>query len=138
MDSSTVIRKVHITAMLVGPSTDVADTVAAGFNKARIHLVRVNHAAAACERLAVAMPQVVVVLGSLRPEERDAIADRATAVGAIVMYIDPELDTESLDDLVSRAARAALEQKMRRDAASPAVNAAAPAASDNEDVDSKW
>ena len=79
----TIIRQVNMTAMLVGPNGDVADKVAIGFEHAYMRVVRVGHAAAACERLAVAMPQVVVVLGTLRADERDALSDRATAVGAL-------------------------------------------------------
>ena len=57
------------------------------------------------------MPQVVVVLGSLAADERDALADRATAVGALVMYVDPALDDE-MQDLVERAARVAIERSL--------------------------
>lgn len=134
---ATIIRTVSMTAMLVGPNGAVADKVAGGFESARVHVVRVGHAAAACERLAVAMPQVVVVLGSLRADERDALADRATAVGALVMYVDPELDQETLDDLVARAAQAAIERKLVRDESGPAGTVSEPPDAD-EDVDSKW
>jgi hypothetical protein len=79
----------------------------------------------------------VVVLGTLRADERDALADRATAVGALLMYVDPQLDQETLDELVSRAATAAIERKLQRDASGPAGSMSdAPGADD--DVDSKW
>jgi hypothetical protein len=133
----TIVRMVTTTAMLVGPSGGASDKVAADFENARVHVVRVAHAAAACERLAVAMPQVIVVLGSLRPDERDALADRATAVGALLMYIDPELDHETLDDLVARAAQAAVERKLVRDESGPAGAVSDPPGAD-EDVDSQW
>jgi hypothetical protein len=126
-----------MTAMLVGPNGDVADKVTRGFEYARVRVVRVGHAAAACERLAVAMPQVVVVLGTLRADERDALTDRATAVGALVMYVDPELDDETLDELVARAAQAAIERKLVRDESGPAGTVAEPPPTD-EDVDSQW
>src|ERR1700712_3964107 len=109
-----------MTAMLVGPNGSVADKVAHRFEEAHVKVVRVGHAAAACERLAVSMPQVVVVLGTLRPDERDAISDRATAVGALLMYFDPELDAETLQELVARAAQAAIERKLIRDESGPA------------------
>lgn len=134
---STIIRQVNMTAMLVGPTGRVADDVALYFAQARVIVVRVVHAAAACERLAVSMPQVVVVLGTLRPDERDALADRATAVGALLMYFDPELDAETLQDLVGRAAQAAIERKMIRDESGPAGAVSEPPDAD-DDVDSKW
>ncbi len=137
---STIIRQVSMTAMLVGPNGRVADLVADSFEQARVHVVRVMHAAAACERLAVSMPQVVVVLGTLRPDERDALADRATAVGALLMYFDPQLDAETLHELVSRAAQAAIERKLIRDESGPAGTVSEPpgAQDSDEDVDSKW
>lgn len=133
----TKIRTVSMTAMLVGPNGPVADKVTAGFEQARVRVVRVGHAAAACERLAVAMPQVVVVLGTLHADERDALSDRATAVGALLMHIDPELDQETLDDLVARAAIVAFERKLIRDESGPAGAVSEPPGAD-EDIDSKW
>lgn len=134
---STIIRQVNMTAMLVGPSGRVADDVTEYFAQARVTVVRVMHTAAACERLAVSMPQVVVVLGTLRADERDALADRATAVGALLMYFDPELDAETLQDLVGRAAQAAVERKLIRDESGPAGAVSEPPGAD-DDVDSKW
>jgi hypothetical protein len=134
---STIIRQVSMTAMLVGPNGRVADEVAEYFALARLRVVRVVHAAAACERLAVSMPQVVIVLGTLRPDERDALADRVTAVGALLMYFDPELDAETLKDLVARAAQAAVERKLVRDESGPAGAVSEPPGAD-EDVDTKW
>lgn len=102
--------------MLVGGSAEIVDRIAAAFEASSVRVVRVAHAAAACERLAIAMPQVVVVLGVLRAEERDAIQDRATAVGALVMHIDPELDPETLTELVDRTVRVAVQRNLARDA----------------------
>jgi hypothetical protein len=135
---STIIRHVSMTAMLVGPNGEVAEKVASRFEEAHVKVVRVGHAAAACERLAVAMPQVVVVLGTLRADERDALSDRATAVGALLMYVDPELDAETLDELVARAAQAAIERKILRDESGPAGALSDAPTADDEEVDSKW
>ena len=135
MDSSTIIRQVKMTAMLVGPTGRGADVVAELFARARVTVVRVLDAASACERLAVTMPQVVVILGTLRADERDALADRATAVGALLMDFDPELDEETLGDLVARAAQAAIDRKLMRDESGPAGAVSEPP---DEDLDSKW
>jgi hypothetical protein len=132
---STIIRHVSMTAMVVGPNSDVTERIAGRFEEAHVKVVRVAHAAAACERLAVVMPQVVVVLGTLHAEERDALVDRATAVGALVMYVDPELDAETLEELVARAAQAAIERKLLRDESGPA---GAVAEATDDEVDSKW
>jgi hypothetical protein len=122
-----------MTAMLVGPNGGVVDRVTSRFEKELVNVVRVGHAAAACERLAVAMPQVVLVLGALHARERDELVDRATAVGALVMYIDPELDAETLEQLVARAAQLALERKFTRD--SVPVGPAPAEAEEGEDVE---
>ena len=135
---STIIRHVSMTAMLVGPNGSVADRVTHRFEEAHVKVVRVAHAAAACERLAVAMPQVVVVLGTLREDERDALSDRATAVGALLMYVDPQLDAETLEELVARAAQAAIERKLLRDESGPAGGFSESAPGADEEVDSKW
>ncbi|MDB4936968.1 MAG: hypothetical protein JWP87_3940 [Labilithrix sp.] len=126
-----------MTAMLVGPDGGASENVAQRFERARMRVVRVAHAAAACERLAVAMPQVVIVLGTLRSDERDALADRATAVGALVMHVDPELDEETLQELVARAAQAAIERKLQRDESGPA-GAVTDRPDADDDVDSNW
>jgi len=143
-----------MTAMVIGPEGRMADHVEARFEAAYVSVVRIYNAVSACEALAIAMPQVVLVLGSLRPDERDALADRATAVGALVMYVDPQLDLETVEELVSRAAQAAVERKILRDESGPAGSlesvtarpAALPASTvrppglsgDDDEVDSKW
>jgi hypothetical protein len=134
---STIIRQVNMIAMLIGPNGRVADEVTMYFAQARVTVLRVKHAAAACERMAASMPQVVVVLGTLHADERDALADRATAVGALLMYFDPELDAETLQDLVGRAAQAAIERKMLRDESGPAGAVSEPPGTD-DDVDKNW
>jgi hypothetical protein len=136
VDSSTIIRQITMTAMLVGPDGAAAENVTMRLERARLRVDHVTYASAACERLAVSMPQVVIVLGTLGPDEREALSDRATAVGALVMYVDPELDEETLQELVARAARAAIERKLQRDESGPAGAVSEPPGSD--DVDSKW
>jgi hypothetical protein len=50
---------------------------------------RVAHAHAACERIAVLLPRLVVVPAAMRSDELDMIEDRAAAVGAVVLHLDP-------------------------------------------------
>ena len=52
----------------------------------RVH--RVAHVHAACERIAVLLPQLVVVPASMRPDEVDMIEDRTIAVGALLLTLD--------------------------------------------------
>lgn len=112
---STVVRLFETTVMLVGPAGKMADRATRRFEQARIRVVRAGHAAAAGERLAVAMPQLVLLIGELHPDEREMLGDRATAVGALVMHLDPALDDETLDPLLDRATEAALERRLLRD-----------------------
>ncbi len=130
-----------------GPSAEtlqsqrIADAVVTGFEKANVRVVRVGHTAAACERLAIVMPQVVVVLGTLRADERDALTDRATAVGALVMYVDPELDSETLKQLIERAGQAAFARQFVRDQqnrGSTDSDAPPSGRGGSEDVDIDW
>lgn len=49
---------------------------------------RVAHAHAACERIGVLLPRLVVVPAAMRSAELDMIEDRAAAVGAVVLHLD--------------------------------------------------
>ena len=51
---------------------------------------RAGHAHAACERIAVLLPQLVVVPATMKSTELDLVEDRAIAVGAIVLHLDPD------------------------------------------------
>jgi hypothetical protein len=146
---ATVIRQVSMLVMLVAPRGPFADDVGLRFERARVLLTRIASVAAACERMAVAMPQVVVVLGNVTAEERDALNDRATAVGALVMYVDPALDEAALQSLVEGAARVAIERSLARELSSasgePDATTEPPSAGvdidvtiDDDDLDSKW
>lgn len=139
----TVIRPVTVTAMIVSAPRAFADELAEGLDEARVNVVRAEHAASACERIAVAMPQVIVVLERLRDDERDALVDCATAVGGLVMYFDRDVETETLGELVTRVSQVALERKRLRDGASStaaATNAvtAPPPGGNDDDIDSNW
>jgi hypothetical protein len=112
---STIVRTFETTVMIVGPAGRMAERVTARFEAARIRVVRAGHVAAAGERLAVAMPQLVLVIGEVRADERDFLADRATAVGALVMHVDPVLDDETLEEILERGVEAALERRILRE-----------------------
>src|SRR5262249_13705915 len=91
--------------------------------------------AQACAELPVVMPTLVAVLGTLDDDERESFADNAGAVGALVIHIDPELDEETLGELVERAIRIIGERGLKREtAAGNALSSVPP----GDDVDDKW
>lgn len=57
---------------------------------------RVAHAHAACERMGVLLPRLVVVPAAMRAADLDLIEDRAAAVGAVVLHLDPDHGYELL------------------------------------------
>lgn len=61
-----------------------------------LKVYRVAHAHAACERIGVVLPRLVVVPAAMRSADLDMIEDRAAAVGAIVLHLDPEHGYELL------------------------------------------
>jgi hypothetical protein len=81
----------------------------------QIRVVRVLDTSEAFQHIAKVMPQLVVVLGSLTQDERGPLADRTTAVGAITVQIDPDIDHETLETLLDRAAQAAVDRGLTRD-----------------------
>lgn len=56
---------------------------------AGLKVYRVAHVFAACERIGVLLPRLVVVPAAMRSADLDMIEDRAAAVGAVVLHLDP-------------------------------------------------
>jgi len=129
---STIIRRVETTAMLVARLEETfSQDLASRLERAGVQVVPAGQVSVACDHIAAAMPQIVVVVGTLRRDEHEALSDRAMAVGAAILYVDPRADEDATDAFVERAARAALERKLRRDESVPGlVNTAPPAALD--------
>jgi hypothetical protein len=115
--------------MVVGPSGPNADRVTAALEQARVKVVRVGSAPVACEKLASAMPQVVILVAPQLAPMRADLADRAEAVGAVVVDVDPALDGEAYEDVVNEIITTAITRKMERDEVEPvsiAVGASEP------------
>jgi hypothetical protein len=112
---STVYRHLDTSVLLVGGSTAMADICANAFETVRIRVIRVGSLATANEQIPVVMPQMVVVLEQLKAEEREALNDRAKAVGALVLDVDPTLDETTRDEILEHAAKAAFERGLVRD-----------------------
>ena len=112
----TIQRVATPTAILVGVAeplaTVCADTLAAGGLK----VLRVGHVAAACERLPVVMPQLVVASATLNAAAAEELADRCVAVGADVFTVaaDAAADAEKLRGRLKDAANMALIRSLRR------------------------
>lgn len=138
--------------MVVGPSGPNADRVTAALEQARVKVVRVGSAPVACEKLAAAMPQVVILVGPQLAPLRADLHDRAEAVGAIVMDVDGSLEGDAYEDVVNEIITTAITRKMERDEVEPTsgpssrsatqppamVGKAEPAVLDDSVVDDGW
>jgi len=95
--SATTLRAVDTTtelyvepnAIVVGITDDLLALCHEVLAPAGLKVYRVAHAHAACERMAVLLPRLVVVPAAMRSIELDLIEDRAKAVGAILLHLDP-------------------------------------------------
>lgn len=112
---STVYRHLDTCVLFVGGEGELAASSAAVFEQVQIRVVRVGHPAAAFERIPVVMPQMILVLEPLHGSERDELNERAKAVGALLVNVDPGLDAETRAELLERAAKAAFERGLVRD-----------------------
>jgi hypothetical protein len=119
-DSDTLVRQHDTTVMVVGPSGPNAERVSKALELARVRIVRVGSAPVACEKLAGAMPQVVILVAPVtQPSARGLLTDRADAVGAIVMEVDPRLEGDEYEDVVNDVITTAITRKMARDDMEP-------------------
>lgn len=137
---ATLIRTRALSALIVGATGINVLRVVTAFERRRIVTVRADDVASACERTVVDMPHVVLVLVPPRNQaERDALADRALAVGALLVEVDPYLDEATFQQVLEDTVHAALERKLVREAAE--MRALASGASDAppaEEIDGGW
>lgn len=112
---STVYRHLDTAALIIGPESDLARRCKEQLELVQVRVVRALDAAEACQQIASIMPQLVVVLGALADADRTALSDRTVAVGAITVQIDPDVDAETLETLLDRAAQAAVDRGLTRD-----------------------
>lgn len=76
-------------ALVVGIPDDMLALCHEVLPPAGLTVHRVAHVPAACERIAVLLPRLVVVPAAMRSADLDMIEDRAAAVGAVVLHLDP-------------------------------------------------
>jgi hypothetical protein len=111
----TIQRVATPTAILVGLPEPLATICTDALADGGLRVLRVGHVAAACERIPVVMPQLVVVQSTLRQEDTDMLADRCVAVGAEVIEITPDARADgALKTMLKDAANMALIRSLRR------------------------
>lgn len=110
----TIQRMASPAAILVALPEDLAAVCAESLADGGLKVLRVGHVAAACERIPVVMPQLVVTLDSLRADEADLLVDRCVAVGAEVIRLAADQDRRALAVLLKDAANMALIRALRR------------------------
>lgn len=114
MKAETVQRIARPTGILIGLSDELAALCAQVLAEGGLQILRVGHVAAACERIPVTMPQLVVVASSLHPAEVDMLTDRCVAVGAEILHISPSDSPQVLRPILQKAADQALIAIFRR------------------------
>lgn len=103
------------TAILVAIEDPLAAAVLGGLTEVGLKVLRVGHVAAACERIPVTMPQLVIVTRELSDEDRALLQDRSVAVGAELLTLAPAAAGTSLLDVVRDAAKTARARAFRND-----------------------
>lgn len=88
MDTTTELF-IEPSAIVVGLSDELLALCHEYLPPGGLAVRRVAHAHAACERIAVLLPRLVVVPAAMRSADLDMIEDRAAAVGATVLHLDP-------------------------------------------------
>lgn len=111
MRGETIQRVATPTALLVALPEQLAARCTAVLGASGLRVLRVGHAAAACERIPVVMPQLVLVPGdqaSVAEPDLDMITDRCIAVGAQLMRLEADIPAATLASELRHAASAAL------------------------------
>lgn len=106
-----------MSALILGASGPNVLRIVSAFEGKRIVTLRADDIGSGVEKIAVDMPHVVLVLVEASPVEREAIADRALAVGALVVHVDPNVDPTTLQDILDETVTATLQRKLLREEA---------------------
>jgi hypothetical protein len=84
-------------AVFVGLSDGLSALCAEVLAPEGLRLHRFADVRAACDAIASALPELVVLPVTMRAEDLDMIEDRAIAVGATLLYLDPTHDLASVN-----------------------------------------
>lgn len=110
VDSKTAQPFRAATAMLVEVAPDLIEPCTTLLTQHGYRVVSVGHIPAACERLAVVMPLLVVVDADALPQARDELRERAVAVGAQMVWLPKDAELAFLTSSLRIAAVSALEK----------------------------
>lgn len=113
VDNATLRRLRETTAMLVGLPRAIGDESSIVLSMLGLRVIVVGHPAAACERIPVVMPKLVIAPSNLSAEDREALSERSIAVGAQLLELDPDAKTADIGPIVGDAAQAALDPRLR-------------------------
>jgi hypothetical protein len=111
---ATIQRIATPTAILVGLPEDLAADCIETLSDGGLKVLKVGHVAAACERIPVVMPQLVITTTALNAHDMDTLTDRCVAVGAEMIKIAPDPDRGALTVQLKDAANMALIRALRR------------------------
>ena len=106
--NATVPRGGSLSALLIGLEGDLATACTLVLKAAGLRVERDAHLQAACQRIPVMQPYLVVLPKAMRDKAHEAIEDRAIAVGAEVVWIDPDTDRATLVTTLEHAAEKAI------------------------------
>jgi hypothetical protein len=105
--SATVRQHRQPAVLLIGVAPAVVETLREVLAIVDCRVFAVAHVPAACERIPIAAPQLVVALSDARSQEEELV-DRTTAVGAELLWVPAGSDDEALVAIIRDAALARL------------------------------
>lgn len=97
-----------LSALLVGLDGDLATVCTLVLRAAGLRVVQDPQLSSACQLIPVMQPYLVVLPQTLHEKGREAIDDRAIAVGAEVVWIDEATDRATLTSTLTTAAEKAI------------------------------
>jgi hypothetical protein len=107
-NAQTMRRRVAAQAMLVALPPELAGVCTEVLGDTGYRVVAVAHVPAACERMPVMMPLVVVAEADLQEDVRRELADQAVAIGAAMLFFPRHADAAFVGSAVRMAARQGL------------------------------
>lgn len=108
MNVVTEPRGGSLSALLVGIDGDLATVCTLVLRAAGLRVVKDAQLSSACQLIPVMQPYLVVLPETLREKGREAIDDRAIAVGAEVVWLDLTTDRSTLTTTLTTAAEKAI------------------------------
>jgi hypothetical protein len=110
----TIQRVATPTALLVGLAEPLAMSCIDSLSSSGLRILRAGHVAAACERIPVIMPQLVLVSANLDKADADMLNDRCVAVGAELVRLATDIVADkAFKTLLKDAAEMALIRSLR-------------------------